>query len=387
MNDVEAKMNLERARDSAPDIFKTADLLIARALEAHCEAIDIIAYYGSYAQGTASAASDLDFFYIPAEGQKPAVGRTILVDGILFDFWAIGWDTLEGFATGRIRGWAFAPALVHHAKILHTRGEAQTARFKALQQKVLDLQAPEARPLMIGRALEAFKGVLAHLGNLRLAVAGGDFADVRAAGWEIILATWECLALANQVFFDRGWGGMLDQVSKLAFRPDDLEVATVLISTSGDPALIASSAEKLALGTRQVLRALQLSLPSQETAQGIFENGYPEIKDGLRKVLKACERGQAVPASAAAWSAQAGLSLMLNDLEHGSGSESFNLYSEVAQVYRQLGFPELMQTPVEDFAALAEQAGLLDQKVRQWLHENAVDLCEFENVEDLERSL
>ena len=329
MNNLIANITHEPAQDSAPDVFTTAQLLIDRALETYPEEIDIIAYYGSYAQGRATATSDLDFFYIPADGKNPPVGHTILVNGILFDFWAIGWDTLEGFATGQVRGWSFAPALVHHAKILHARGEAQAARFAALQQKVLELQSPQARPQMIRRALEAFPKALAHLGNLRLAVAAGDIADIRYAGWQVILSTIECLALANQVFFDRGWNGMLEQLSRLHVQPDGLEAAIVTISTSADPAQIASSAERLVLGTRQILRDLQQTLPAQAAIGEIFESSYPEIKDGIRKVLKACERQQPVAASAAAWAIQSELSFMLSDLEH-PGSQPFNRYSEVA---------------------------------------------------------
>src|SRR5512146_2698713 len=127
MDDI-ASTNHRVAQNGAPNVFNIAQFLIDRALQTHPEEIDIIAYYGSYAQGSATVASDLDFFYIPADGKNPPVGHTILVDGVLFDFWAIGWDTLEGFATGHVRGWSFAPALIHHAKILHARGEAQAAR-------------------------------------------------------------------------------------------------------------------------------------------------------------------------------------------------------------------------------------------------------------------
>jgi hypothetical protein len=387
MNDMDERINHDSTRGGVLDVFKIADLLISRTIETHRDEIDIIGYYGSYAQGVAKDTSDLDIFYIPADGKNPPVGRTFLLKGILFDFWAIGWNTMEGFATWQKRGWSFAPAIIHHAKVLHARSEEQAARFDALKQKVLDLQKPDAQPQMVQRALDEFKTVLAHLGNLRLAVASGDFAYVRHAGWKVILSTWECLALANQVFFDRGWGGMLEQISRLKSRPEDLEALIVIIGTSEDPALIANAAERLALDTRQILCEFQESLLTQRTAREVFDSSYPEIKDGIGKVVKACERGQPVAASVAAWFAQSDLCLMLNMLNNDADHSNFNLYSEFAPLYRQLGFPDLMRTASGDLVTLAEQARLLDRQVRQWLFEQSVDLCEFETVEEFERSI
>ena len=339
----------------------------------------------------ARARSDLDIFYVPAEGKDPPVGRTVLVEGLLFDFWAIRWETLEGFATGRIRGWSFAPAIIHHARTLYARGEAQRARLDALKQKVLDLQAPEARPGMIQRALDAFSPVLAHLGNLRLAVAGGeiagDFADVRHAGWKVILAAWECLALANQAFCDQGWGKLLEQIPRLRTRPDNLEALITTISTSRDPALIAGAAEDLALGTRRALRDLQQTLAADRTAPDVFGGAYPEIHDGIGKVLAACAGQRPVAASATAWFAQFDLSLMLNSLRSGANGWDFNLYSEIAPVYRELGFPDLMRASAGELPTLAAQAGLLDAGLRTWLRAQNIDLGEFETLGAFERSL
>jgi hypothetical protein len=387
MNNMDEGTNPVAGQGSGLDVFKVADLLVSRAVETHADEIDIIGYYGSYAQGTARATSDLDIFYIPAEGKDPPVGRTVLVQGILFDFWPIRWETMEGFATGRLRGWSLAPAIVHHARVIRSRNEDQAARFAALKQKVLDLQEPAARPVMIRRALEEFRNVLAYVGNLRLAVASGDLTDVRYAGWKVILSVWECLALANQVFFDRGWGHLLEQIPRLNSRPADLEALFVAIGTSPDPAEIADSAERLTLGTRRVLRELQETLTHSRTVQEMFSGSYPEIKDGLGKILSACQKQLPLAASAAAWAAQSDLSLMLNDLRSSSDFSSFNLYSEFGLLYRELGFPDLMRVPSTDLSQLEAQVSLLDDRLRQWLQDQSVELCEFETLEAFERSL
>jgi hypothetical protein len=159
----------------------------------------------------------------------------------------------------------------------------------------------------------------------------------------------------------------------------------VIISTSDNHDLIAEAAEKLALETRQILREFQKTLLSEQTAQGVFDSSYPEIRDGIRKVLTTCERQQTVAASVAAWFAQYDLSLMLNSLQSSANHSNFNLYREFAILYRQLGFPDLMQSSSGELFQLAGQARLLDEKVREWLCEQAVDLREFATFEEFER--
>jgi len=369
------------------DVLAVADVLVSHAVKKHGHEIDLIAYYGSRARGDYREDSDLDIFYTPAEGKNPPVGRTFLLEGLLFDFWAIRWDLLEGFATGRVRGWAFAPGLVHQAKVLYARSEAQASRFAQLQQTIQELQQPEARPVMIGRALEMFGRVLGHLGNLHLAAAEGDITDVRYAGWLVVQSAWECLALANQTFFERGLFKGLAELQKLTHRPPHMARRIATISTSPDPHQVLNAAEELALGTRRILREFQASLPPRTTVPAQFEQVYPELKDEVTKLLEACAQGDPVVASAGAWSLQHELTMMLSQTGPGPGRRDFNLYREFASPYRGLGFPDLLLGTAAGLDDLAQQTRLLDERLRQWLRGESVDLGEFETLEELEAAL
>jgi len=180
------------------DVFEVADLLVSHAVTHYGDEVDLIAYYGSQARGDARPGSDLDLFYTPAEGKNPPIGQTFLLDGLLFDFWALRWETLEGFATGTLRGWAFAPALVRQATPLFVRSPEQADRLAKLQEQSRALETPEHRPEMAIRAQESFARVLEQLGALRLA-ARGSRADITHAAWRLLGSAWECLALANQI--------------------------------------------------------------------------------------------------------------------------------------------------------------------------------------------
>ena len=58
------------------DVFEVARMLVSHAVGVYGDEISIIAYYGSYATGTAAHRSDLDLFYIPVEGKSPDAARS-----------------------------------------------------------------------------------------------------------------------------------------------------------------------------------------------------------------------------------------------------------------------------------------------------------------------
>ncbi len=370
------------------NVFEVAQVLIDNAVRTHGDAIDLICYYGSQARGDARPASDLDIFYVPAEGEAPPVGHTFLLEGRLFDFWAIRWETLEGFATGRLRGWAFAPALVDQAQVLYARSAAQTERLLRLQARIHALQSPAARPQMIRRALGTFASVQACLARLRHAAAEENLTGAQYAAWQVIAAVWESLALANQVVFERGLAKSLREAERFDHRPVQLASLIATLATASAPAELLAAGEQLVTETRRVLRDLQDELAAPVPVREQFREAYPEIKDAVRKVLTACERGDPVVAGAEAWQLQAEVVHMLARTAMGWGHGDFNRYGELAAAYRNLDLPDLIEAAAaEDLDELHARTRRFDAVLRRFLTEHGVELGEFASLAALKQAL
>jgi hypothetical protein len=370
-----------------PDVFAVAEVLVAHAVENYGADVDLIAYYGSHARGDARKDSDLDLFYTPVEGKDPPIGRTFVLDGVLFDFWAIRWETLEAFATGKSRGGAFAPAVVRLAKTLYVRSPAQAARLAELKQRSLELEKAENRPQMVQRSLDAFGRVAMHLGVLRLAAAESGLSDVRYAGWNLIQSGLECLALANQAPFTRGLPKCLSDLAALTHRPQKIEEMIAVISTSPDPDQVLRAADELVLATRRVLRDCEEPLPASATVGDRFRQAYPELKDMIGGLLSACEDGNCVAASFGAYCVQFEITRMLSQTRDGPRCGDFSLYGESASAYHEAGLPDLMELSSGPLDVLADNVRALDKRLREWLRERSVDLCEFRTIDELRRSL
>lgn len=369
------------------DVFEVADLLVSHAVANYGDDVDLIAYYGSQARGDTRPGSDLDLFYTPADSKNPPIGRTFLLDGLLFDFWALGWKTLEGFATGAIRGWAFAPALVRQATPLYVRSSEQADRLAALQQQSQELEEPENRARMQAQAQDSFLLVVERLGSLRLAAAQGRRTDVTYAGWQLVYSVWECLALTNQVTFGRGLQRALAETEKLTSRPANLAELINTISTSPDVDRILQAADELTSATHRVLRDREPARPAKQSIQAQFDQVYPEMKDIMRKLLTACAGGDRIAASLEAYNLQNDVTSMLDDTQSGLARRRFTPYGAYAAAYGQAGFPDLIALSSGPLDDLADAARRFDERLRSWLGDHGVGLCEFATIEELRGAL
>ncbi len=358
------------------DVFKIAEILVTHAKKVHGDEIGIIAYYGSHAKGTATPTSDLDIYYVPDDGKAGSLSTTFILDDLPYDFWGPPWWMLEEIANARSRRpWAVSASMIADTKILYYRSQADLERFNGLKDRIQALVQPENRGYMVERALEEFRTTLFQLGQMRLAITNDDIPGLHWAGWKFMGSAVNCLALVNQTYFSKGWGGNTVQISQMAQKPDELESTLNGILQPGEPLEMLSHAQRLADEVRVILLTAQTSLAKRSTPQDEFKDFYYYIHEYKNKVRKACQNADALSASSAAFHMQELICVLMNKVEAGFYGQDFNILSEYVSGYQKSGFPDLLEPASKgDFQTLAKRVDELDIKFKAWFALHAIDL-------------
>jgi hypothetical protein len=370
-----------------PDAFKIAEILASHAVSAHGDDIGIIAYYGSHAKGLATDASDLDIFYIPDEGKARTLNSQFVLDGLPYDFWPLSWARAEAIADAR-RDWAVSASLIADAKVLYHRSQSDLNRLNGLKGRIAELVSPTGRKTMIERSLDEFKNTLFQLGQMRLARAENDEPGMRWAGLKFVNSAINCLALANQTYFTKGWGANLPQVMDMRHKPDGLEEMIRTVTMAGDAGAVLDSADRLAKAVRGILIAAYEELYEPREAGDVFRDFYFFVFEYTNKIVAACERGDAMAANAAAFLLQYEMGAMMNQVEKGCLPSDVQLLGEYSAPYGRAGFPDLLALAARgDLEGLARQARRLDEKARDWLQSHSIPLNILSSEEELRRFL
>jgi len=371
------------------DVFRIADVLVSHAVRAHKDEIAIIAYYGSYAKGTASPTSDLDIFYIPDEGKARSLCSQFIIDGLPYDFWPVSWELAENIANARAgRPWAVAASLIADAQVLYHRSQGDLDRFNTLKARIAELTRPESRKIMVERALDEFKNTLFQLGQMRFAVADDDVAGMCWVGQKFVNSAVNCLALVNQTYFTKGWGANWSQILKMPQKPDRLEEMIRNIIMPQDMGNMLEEAGRLAKRVRAILLAAQASLSEPVDARDVFKDFYFFVFEYKNKVLSACERKDVLTAGFAAFHLQEEICQLMNKVENGFYGADFNLLGEYTGAYKKAGFPDLLESASQgDLVELARQVRRLDEKAIEWFRSHSIELNILESEEELHRFL
>ncbi|ASS67026.1 MULTISPECIES: nucleotidyltransferase domain-containing protein [unclassified Paenibacillus] len=367
-----------------PDVFEVADKLVDHIKANYPDDVALAAYYGSYAQGTATERSDLDFFFIPATARGYEASLQFILDDISFDFWPISWERAERMA-------AFQEAktsIIADCKLLYARSDEDRGRLLRLQEGIVALQSPEHEREFVEKAEAELSRVYARLYKL---IRAGDFGSgvysrTEAAG--ILEGVLQGLALLNQSCFTRGFGQNKDQIHRLPLKPALLDSYMHAIMHGDQAADILHACERLAEDTVALISARKERLKGTPSFGDRMKGFYEEEKGILDKIQSACERNDYDTAYFHAVKAQDNIAAFLCYAETGQWPSDLKLSADHHDLYRQAGLPELVPLlDPHDLTRLQAGAERLSVVLESYLRSKGVEINRFSHMASFEAFL
>jgi len=367
-----------QSMDDVQPILRTIQDALLRRMG---DEVELVFQYGSHVHGATHRYSDVDLSWVPVH-ETTWDSITVLVGDRLADLYPMHWSKLERMAEFR----DVSASVLLHSRILYQRDEAAAERFRGLAARLDALQQPDARPEMLGRALEIFRAVGYDAYLLRLAAEAGHATASLQHTQAILRTVLHGLAVANQAVVDTR---KLEQVLALPRLPVDFAATLHRAVAAHEPAELLATTEALLRSARDFLLAEQRrTLRHETTFPVVFDSAYPELKRDLQGILLGCERQDMYGLKTSLLSLYHELSRMLAQAFTGVEYDSFNSLAEYEQNLAALGFPAL--TPhlaTGDFDALHRQCLAFDQHLRDFLVERSVELKDFATLDDLQAFL
>lgn len=361
------------------DFENVALLLKNTILRKLGDEVDLIFRYGSRVKGTAHAYSDLDISYTPVH-ESTWDSITLSVNDVLCDLYPIHWSKLEQMANFE----DISTTVLIDNQIVYARCEESVSRFHTLQKRLHELCKPEARPVMVRKALENFQATGYPFYLLCEAAHDDHLLTCLQQSQTILRTVLHCVAIVNQAPIDTR---KLSEVLALPRLPDDFFRNVVHLIQAKISEEVLSSTETLLRTTRTLLLSEQGNYVRHETGyKDVFDSAYPELKNDLEHVILSAERRDLfnIPVI----SLYQELMVHMAEAESGVQFTSFNSLADYEQDLGQIGFPNLLSPILErDFAQLKRDCADFDEKMKEFLLEKGVPLHSFHSMWDLEKYL
>lgn len=357
------------------NVFEVSDTILEHVRLNYAEDIAIIAYYGSYAQGTATARSDLDFFFIPMAPKGYEASIQFIVDEISFDFWPISWERAERMATFQDS----KTTIIADSKLLYVRSEGDKERFMKLRNTISEHQKPENRMKCIEKSELELNNVYVHLYKLERA---NDISIYRIEAHDILTDLLQSLALLNQTYFTKGFGKNKEQIMSFSLKPANLEKTMNTILHSDRKEDILQACHQLLEETTELILTEKEKLAPTSSYPDRLKGVYEEFKGNFDKIITACEERDYDTAFFHTINVQDEIARFLYFAEKGHYPTNLTSHSSYMDGYIRAGLPELI--PLLDVNRLTElQAAVerLSTLLERHLQANGVIINRFDDNE------
>ncbi len=366
------------------NVFDVAQTLIQHIQTRFKDDVALVAYYGSYAQGTATSRSDLDFFFIPATPHGFGAGLSFLCGGISFDFWPIGWERAERMAAFEESN----TSIIADCKLLYVRSDADLARFEHLRKRISETGKPSLA--LLEKTENHLRDAYIHLYQMSLLHTHliRDLTLIRTEAHGVLTHVLYGLALLNGTYFSKGWGKNAEQINQFQLKPAKLNEQMHTIKQASESTKIKEACEQLVQDMLELLNAQKALYAAGPDYEGRMKGFYEEIRGQFDKLLTACEANDYTTAFFWSIGAQDEIARFLYFTKNGFWPSAVLATADYMHEYIAAGLPDLPKLLAPDrLAELRDMIQLLDERLRSLLQSHAVPITEFETPQQLKQFL
>ncbi|MNM83695.1 hypothetical protein D3C81_957600 [compost metagenome] len=358
------------------NVMDVANILVNH-IKSNCpDDIAIVAYFGSYAQGTATERSDLDFFFIPATPDGYRQSIAFILEDISFDFWPISWERADQMVSYDDP----KTSVIADSKLLYARSDDDRSRFEQLQKKVTTT-AQEGLQLL-EKSEQELRDTYVHLYKMSRMIPSNDIAFFRYEARSVLTKLLYSLALLNQTYLKKGWGKNFDQIYKFSLKPVHLEERVSTITQSGSCSVILQACEELTQETLQLLMDQKETYSTPPSYHDRMKGIYEELKGMLDKVIVACGANDYTTAFFWSVEIQELIAMFIYHAEKGHWPIGLALSLDYQDLYNNLAFPDLVSfLDPHDLAPLCEAVKRLDSELESCLQHKGVKINRFKTLE------
>jgi predicted nucleotidyltransferase len=361
------------------NVMDVAETLVNH-IKANCpHDIAIIAYYGSYAQGTATKRSDLDFFFIPATSNGYGESIQFVLNNISFDFWPIGWERAERMAAFQEPN----TSIIADCKILYARSDDDLARFNKLRDKIAEM--PRNGLKFMERSESQLRDAYVHLYKMNHSDHSENIIFYRNEAHGVLTNVLYSLALLNRTYLTKGWGKNTEQIMNFPLKPSRLEQLMETIMNSNSCKHIREACEQLTMDTLKLLKEEKDTYSKDPSYPDKMKGFYEEIKGQLDKIKTACEMNDYSTAFFWSIGVQDEIARFTYYAEKGYWPITLDPTLDYQEYYNSCGFPDLVSfLDPQNLAPLSAAIESLDSHLGSHLRKKGVRINRFETLEQFE---
>jgi predicted nucleotidyltransferase len=258
------------------DLTEVANSLIEKVKKDYYGDVSIINIYGSYLNNNAHKFSDLDLFLVPKTERGYNLGKTFILNGIGYDFWALSWERLERIAKHE-EGSRYS--IITEGKVVYNNAEDDLIRFNKLKDIANGnyINMENAKKILGNMYVEYFR-----------LVDKNDSTNIRKSIIGIIYDLSNLLVEINGKPIKRIRKYQKQEILSMDLIPENFEIIYDRLFIEKDINIIKELLHKLITNVEKLINE-----PSSENRlfKDLFSGFYEEMIQHYNKIYYACDAG------------------------------------------------------------------------------------------------